>query len=376
MISDEIGFASSIDEIVLHDCRLAMNRPVLGARQHHVSREVLIVELKCNGISGFGEVSTLGLPSYSPEWTSGSKRLLEEILIPDLLRIGSISFDSLDWLVGNGASRFGLESALADLLAKSSGLGMVQFLSELFSSDQYLVEKRSFFGATVGALSGWENAISEAKCLTSMGATRIKIKVDPNSIRVAPWRSLANLDAELIFDFNGSIPRTQLDILNQFPSEYQIEEPSSQIALVEFGTLYEPWANRIVLDESANSLGMIQLLHQLNSEFSFVVKPFRIGSLIVMNDLCCYLGSENIGCYLGGMFETSIGRRMLLSLSTHSCFSATGDMGPSSWYYLNDVGNAVNPVGEETYLSGDFALGIDVDQLDNHICGEDCRVFR
>jgi len=358
----------------VHSFNLDLVTPVLGARQSHSSRSVAIVELYADGLSGFGEVVSLNRPNYSHEWAQGSAVLLRELILPDLLERREVNLHSLDWLVGNGGARFAIECAAMDLQAKRTGIGLTDFLRSMFGPNSYQSSKEIVFGVAIGTKSGWHDALSEMARAISNGVRRVKFKVDFDRVCEfidSPF-SIDNVD--MTFDFNGSLNRADLAVLPQLNGTALsfVEEPSTDLGLIEYVRLAESVGMPIFLDESADSRAVINDLANVDTGLGFVVKPVRFGSVLWLHDTLEMLATRGVRCYLGGMFESSIGRRFLLAFGSHRCFTEVGDMAPSSWYYSDDIKpHVVAQLGRNS-LNGSFSLGCDVKILENHVCGDQC----
>lgn len=373
-----ISPAVHVDEIILHECPLSLLRPVEGARQIHRSRRVGIVEVISEGISGFGEISVLESPTYSHEWRMASRLLLSEILIPRLYTLPTFDFTSLDWLVGNSATRFGLESALLDLLSKKEKLGLTEYLGLLFDTSSYDTGRRIYFGATVGAIGGWDNAKRELEGLVDKGVRRVKVKLNRERLLELDPHSLVNRGVEVGLDFNGSLTSGDLKLLRSFDKEgiAFFEEPVSDLGFPGQGKLATVFSTKVLLDESIDCPSIMKNLGFLNNQFGFVIKPFRFGSVVLFHSVLEKLADSKLSCYLGGMFESAIGRRNLLAFSSHRCFNMVGDMAPSDWYYESDIGPPVvaqGPSGD--FLLPQFRLGNDVPSMFDHKCNRSCTSY-
>jgi len=363
-----------IDHAVLHACDVHLISDVQGARQNHSGRRVSIVELGSGGLVGFGEVPVLDLPNYSSEWSHGSDHLLRRLLLPQVLEQREVGFESFGWLVGNGACRFALECAILDLLAKGAGIGITDYLAVLFESDSYLSTRKLGFGVSIGTLGGYDNALSEIARAVQQGVCRIKLKVNKNRAFEFVERVFDFSPLEVVLDFNGSLSRDDLGSITGL--EYKglsfFEEPTSDLGLIGYLELSRSLKPRIFLDETTSSPAVVNDLQYFADGLGFVVKPFRFGSLFSLHRTLEMLAELDIPCYAGGMFESSIGRRFLLAIASHRCFTETGDMAPSAWYYDCDLGPSLLPGEGENFLSPEFSFGSDVVAIENHVCTNDC----
>ncbi|TAN21583.1 MAG: hypothetical protein EPN30_09445 [Actinomycetota bacterium] len=363
-----------IDYAALHACEVHLISDVEGSHQHHSGRRVSIVELGSDGLVGFGEVVGLDLPNYSSEWSRGSDYLLRRLILPEIIERRQVGFHSLDWLVGNGASRFALECAILDLLAKRAGKGITDYLAVLFESDSYLPSRKLSFGVSIGTLSGYASALSEIERASRQGVRRIKLKVNKNRALEFIDKAFDFDPLEVVLDFNGSLSPDDLGLMRELENRGLsfVEEPTSNLGLIGYGELSRSFDIRIFLDETASSQAVVNDLPYFADGLGFVVKPYRFGSLFSLHRALEVLAEHGIACYAGGMFEASIGRRFLLAFASHRCFTETGDMAPSGWYYDRDLGPPVIPGEGENFLSPQFEFGTDVAAIEGHSCTNEC----
>lgn len=371
-----IGEKFQIEWSKLHFEAGELVRPVVGSRQNHARRRIALIEFHSQGVSGFGELPVLEIPSYSSEWFGGCSRLLGEVLLPALTQKGTVDFTSLDWLVGHGACRFAIESALADLGAKLNGIGITEYLSALFGSQYYQANRQLYFGASISAIRDWRSTLSEVNNLVSQGLKRVKFKVDSNWLSTVDFAALPSELSEVILDFNGSLNRPQLELLTEVPEHVYIEEPSSNLDTGELCSLARRLNRTVILDESSQRVFGPERISQFGSNLAIAMKPFRIGSLVLIDGYLTQLAESKLPAYLGGMFESDVGRRMLIALGSHKGFTLIGDMGPSQWYYAESLTGSIDRNSGQNFLVPDFGFGIDISELSHHKCDSQCSTIR
>jgi O-succinylbenzoate synthase len=208
----------------------------------------------------------------------------------------------------------------------------------------------------------------------SSGVRRVKFKVDFDRLCQFIDSPFVIDKVDVAFDFNGSLNRADLGVLPHLDGTALsfVEEPSTDLGLMEYVGLAESVGKPIFLDESAESRAVINDIAHVDTGLGIVVKPARFGSVLWLHDTLEMLATRGVRCYLGGMFESSIGRRFLLAFGSHRCFTEVGDMAPSSWYYSDDIEPHVVAQVDRYSLNGSFSLGCDVKILENHVCGDQC----
>ena len=363
--------------LMLHSFKLDFASPVTGARQRHSQRLSLIVEIQLDGQSGFGEVSSLDIPNYFHEWSSGSRHLMSSLIFPRIMNTGGLDFNTLDWLVGNGATRFAIECALLDLHAKRAGVGLTEFMNHIFETEAYDVGAKMPFGVAVGAVGGLAEASARMETASSIGVRRVKIKVDGTDGIEVGKLDFRKYPLDIALDFNGSLSRQNVSLLADIDHVGLcfIEEPSAELDLAGYQRLAEDLQTRIFLDETTELLRIPYGIRGLGTALGIAVKPFRFGSVFRLNEALEILQRNSSPSYLGGVFESSIGRRYLMAFGAHKCFTDVGDMAPSNWYFVNDIKPALVAPRGQAYLRSDFHLGSDVMELLGHECGADCVSF-
>ncbi|MDA8271072.1 MAG: hypothetical protein M0Z39_06665, partial [Actinomycetota bacterium] len=283
----------------------------------------------------------------------------------------AIDFHSLDWLVGNGSSRFAVESALLDLHAKRANVGITDFLGSMLETDSYRKSRKLYFGVAIGTIGGWSDALGEVDRAAKKSVRRVKFKVDRTRAQEFVSGEFEIDQVEVVLDFNGSLHADELGLLKDLdPMGLSfIEEPSLELGLAGYKELAVSLETRLFLDETTDSRTAII---DMKSGIGVVVKPFRFGSIFLLHNTLELLAKRGMPCYLGGMFESSVGRRFLLAFGSHRCFTDVGDMAPSSWYFSRDIEPDICARAGSDYLTGDFDFGTDLIQLLGHKCTQAC----
>ena len=142
------------------------------------------------------------------------------------------------------------------------------------------------------------------------------------------------------FDANGSFYEKDLDAFAYFANTYQtvIEQPFPpdrfdvlQKAKKRFPTL------QICADEEVKHLGDVMKLHQLKAIDEVNLKIGRVGGITNSIEILNYCEAQGISCWIGGMFETGIGRLANLELASYLPNAKAHDLSPSARYFQEDM---------------------------------------
>jgi len=189
-------------------------------------------------------------------------------------------------------------------------------------------------------------AIAEAEML---GYTRLKFKINPTYTNEFVFNNLENCTHDnLSFDANGSFTESDFGILAQFSDlGYMVEQPFAPGSSY-LKNQFEDNDKRIhvCLDEEIETLG--QLIEQESNCDELNIKPGRIGGLCNTIEMIEYCFANNISAWIGGMFETGIGRAQNLQIASFLVDAVAHDQSPSNRYFTKDV--LVNPIEMENGL--------------------------
>ena len=116
-----------------------------------------------------------------------------------------------------------------------------------------------------------------------------------------------------------------------------IEQPLGTTDFYEHAILQKQIETPICLDENIRSLGDVKLAHHLNSAKVINLKIPRVGGLSEALDILDYCQQNQLDVWLGGMFESGVGRSLNLILATHPYFTFPGDLSASNRYYKEDT---------------------------------------
>ena len=91
----------------------------------------------------------------------------------------------------------------------------------------------------------------------------------------------------------------------------------------------------VCFDEEIETLG--QLIDQKKNQSELNIKPGRVGGLYATIEMMEYCFHNKIPAWIGGMFETGIGRAQNLQIASFLIMAPAHDQSPSNRYFKKDV---------------------------------------
>jgi O-succinylbenzoate synthase len=182
----------------------------------------------------------------------------------------------------------------------------------------------------------WETATAAVEA----GYQHLKLKVrhgwDVEPIAVV--RTVSGV-ATLGVDANGAYRADDIESLRALDAQQLafIEQPTGIDALDAHAELASLLATPVALDEDVTSFGAIRLIAHLGSADCVVIKSGRFGSLDRAHLAATLARRLGLRCWLGGMYETGIGRAANLALAACECFDLPVDWSASDRYWDRDL---------------------------------------
>lgn len=339
---------------------LPMRVPVGTAVGIHRSRPLLLVHLRCRVpatgavVDGWGECAALADTTYDAEDVDNAWDTLGGILLPGLgsgtRSLGGLlhSLGALQRLAGLAPDRplafAALEAAVADAHLRAAGSSFAGLLG--VSGGEVAP------GAVVGTAPSPDELVAAVAAVAAEGYVRVKVKIGPGA-DVAMVAALADWVASASADRAGpstNVPRIQVDANGAYgPDDIDlvaaldpygllcIEQPFARDDLASHRALAERITTPVCLDESLN--GTVSVIGAVDSGACSVVcvKPARLGGIGNALDVVEWCGAAGVPWWIGGMFESGVGRRVTTALAALPGRSLPGDLAPPSSYLAVDL---------------------------------------
>ena len=348
-----------IEQIELRHISMRLVAPFetsFGVEEDH---EGLIVTLRDDGITGWGEVVASHAPGYSAETAKTEWHILHDFIIPSIIGKEFADVELLekayDSVRGHPMAKAGIQLALYDLLAKAQNVSLQKMFGG--SGDKVKV------GVSVGIQPTTEKLVERVGLYLKDGYRRIKMKIKPGrdvqdakAVRAAFPDILLQVDANSAYTLDDVKTIKAMDDLNLL----LIEQPLSEDDIFDHAKLQPQLKTAICLDESILTARHARWAHELGACKIINIKPGRVGGYreaIRVHDYCASVG---IPVWCGGMLETGIGRAANIALASLPNFKLPGDISASDRYWKEDIVGPAFTLNKDGTLSVPTAPGIGV----------------
>jgi O-succinylbenzoate synthase len=323
-------------EIRLHWIQIPLHEPFRISSGAVAVKDAILIELRSDAATGWGEASPMAGAFYSAETPEGTWEFLLKQLVPAFLDHPELDpqqcFDRLADFPGQPFAKAGLEGAVWDLHAQECGQPLWKLLG---GAPRPLAS-----GAAIGLMPTVEDLLNRVARFLGEGYRRIKIKIEPGQdvelVRAIRAR-FGNIP--LMVDANAAYRREHFAVFEDLDRYglMMIEQPLAREALEEHAELQRRLKTPICLDESAESLEAIRRIIHLGSGRILNIKVQRMGGLWPARQAHDAAQAAGIPCWLGTMPELGIASAQGLHLGTLPNFTYPTDVEASARWYAGDV---------------------------------------
>jgi O-succinylbenzoate synthase len=340
------GFHVKIEALVLRHLRMPLKSPFETSFGREVDRDCVLLELRGEGLVGYGECVASSFPGYNYETVGTAWHIITEFIAPKILLADIAEPGQFPALVagvrGHNLAKAGVEMALWDVFGKAVG----KSLAEMLGGRQSRVQ----VGVSVGIQSSPSTLVDVVRRYIDEGYGRIKLKIKPGrdvadaqAVRTAFPDVRLQVDANSAFTLDSSESLRPLDELGLL----LIEQPLPEDDIWDHRRLQRTFKTAICLDESILSARHARYAIEMGACRIINIKAGRVGGLteaIAVHDYC---REHQVPVWCGGMLETGVGRASNLALASLPGFTLPGDISASDRYYAKDI------------TEGTFALNAD-----------------
>lgn len=301
-------------------------------------REMVIVTLLADGLTGYGEAPVAARPHFSAETDVTARHVLLDFILPAI--VGREIAGAADlrarfaWVRGHNMARAAVEAAFCDLVAKAKK----ESLAQMFGAEARSIEVGVSLG--IPEAGGAGALVEEVARRTAEGYRRVKIKVKPGFDQGPLEAVRARFpDLALAADANGAYrpeDAARLAALDGVGLLF-LEQPLSPDDLVRHAALAPALATPLCLDESLKTPEDVEAAAALGACAIVNLKPARVGgpaAALAVRDIAAARG---LGLWCGGMLETGIGRALNVALAASGGFTMPGDLSASDRYWEEDL---------------------------------------
>ncbi len=327
----------SLEVLTLEVVAIPLLEPFRSAIGERRQRRALFVRwTDRDGCWGIGECSCRPDPYFNGEFLEGAVCVLRDHLFPRLAARGSVGelTESVRRVRGWNFTVSALLDAAFDLIRRKGHPDPLQRWRSPGS-------RRVPVGISLPLFDAPEQAVQRVGRALEAGYRRVKLKVSPAmKASTAEAVRAAFPSLHLGLDANGSLG----------PSDYALIERLADLRPRLFEQPFAPdridWSAelkrrrpdlRVCLDESIGGLGDLIVAHRMQALDELNLKPGRVGGVQEAVALVEYCESRQIPVWVGGMFETGVGRMANLRLAARLPGAEAHDLSPSRRYFAVDV---------------------------------------
>jgi len=322
---------------VLHRVSVPFVEPFRISNGVVATKDSILIEVKAeDGVVGWGESSPMSGSFYSSATPDSAWQMLTKELIPRMLEFGIVKpcelYQHLRWMPGDAFAKAGVEGALWDLYANSSGMSLCELLG---------IRNRPIpSGVAIGIFNTIDELLERVRRYVEQGYRRVKIKIEPGW-DIEPVAAVREEfpDVPLMVDANAAYTLNETKIFSELDrfGLMMIEQPLAADAIDQSVELQANLNTPLCADESAESLSHVARLVEKQAARIINIKIQRVGGLseaLLMLDTARNAGLQ---CWVGTMPELGIASAQGLNLAMHNGFTFPTDIESSTRWYIDDV---------------------------------------
>ncbi|MBO4304036.1 MAG: o-succinylbenzoate synthase [Lentisphaeria bacterium] len=329
-----------IDRITMYRVCNPIKHPYTTSFGTQKAFNSLVVKMESEGFTGWGESAPWGCPAFSPYWDKGCFLLGKEFIVPKILHkeIGTPGElqKILEPIRGNEFAKGAFDVAFWDLWSRQQGITLKKAIGG--------TKEKAEIGYCFGVLKTFDELIAGIDRVTKMGYPRVKLKFCPtwecemlDAVRSVYPRLTIHIDC------NSAYTLQDLDMLKKL-DKYDlamIEQPLMHNDLIDHATLQKKIGTPICLDESICSLQDARQAIEIGACKFINIKYARVGGITPSLDIHALCGEKGIGCWMGGMGESSLGTTVVANLATLPYVNYPSDISPADKFYVENLGKPV-----------------------------------
>jgi o-succinylbenzoate synthase len=325
-----------IDAIFLRELHIPLVKPFETSFSVTTDRRILLVELKAEGFTGWGECTAGEHPYYSYETIDTAWHMLLQELGPALAsaepeHAGKVP-GILKQVRGHRMAKAALENSVWDLEAQMQNIP----LAELLGGVREVIP----CGVSIGIQPSIDKLLAEIEKELAAGYQRIKLKCKPGwdtevfeAVRNRWPDIMLSCDANSAYRLRDADRIVTWDAFNML----MIEQPLWADDFYYHSMLQKRLNTAICLDESIHNRRDTLAAIEMESCRIINIKSGRVGGLGEAVAVHNAAQERGIPVWCGGMLETGIGRSHNIALSSLENFRLPGDVSASKRYWKDDI---------------------------------------
>lgn len=359
--------AINIERVTLRQIELPLLHFFETSFGRTYKRDIILVEVQADGISGWGEVTAGENPFYNEEWTDSAWPLVRDYAAPRVLHRTLTSADDTNALTGHirghNMARGGLEAAIWDLEARQLCIPLWQHIGGG-------ARRQIPCGVSIGIQDSAEQLLEKIALELAAGYQRIKMKIKPGwDVEIVRQVRERFPNIRLMVDANSAYTLADVPLLKQLDAFHlmMIEQPLAHDEILDHVTLQRALETPICLDECLRSAHQTEQALRLGAGRIVNIKLGRVGGFHEAKLVHNVAQRAGVPVWCGGMLEAGIGRAHNIALATLPNFVLPGDISASSRYWARDIIEPAVTVSEQGTIAirdePGFGYAIDHDFL-------------
>jgi o-succinylbenzoate synthase len=325
-----------IDEIILREIGIRLKGPFETSFGTISGRRIALIEVRCEGVSGWGEVTAAEGPFYNSETTDTAWTVLCQFVAPLVLgkniKTASEVMPLLAPVRGHEMAKAALETALWDVEARQKGLPLWKLIGG--------TRPEIACGVSLGIRRDTQELIAAVEKELKDGYQRVKIKIKPGKDLdfVAEVRKQFP-KTRLMADANSAYRLADAEFLQRFDALdlMMIEQPLEWDDMYHHSKLQPLLKTPICLDECIHNPDHAEAALSMGACRIINIKLGRVGGHAHAKQIEEFCRSRGAPVWCGGMLETGIGRAHNIAISTLPGFVLPGDVSASQRYWDEDL---------------------------------------
>ena len=325
-----------IDSLVLRELSMSLVHPFATSFGETRERRVLLVEVRSEGLSGWGECTAGEHPYFNEESTDTAWITILQELVPLLMAVEEPSGGKCPQIFravrGHRMAKAAVENALWDLEAQMAEIPLHALLGG--------TRETLACGVSIGIQPSLEKLMEKVETAIGQGYQRIKLKCKPGwdlqmfeAVRKRWPEIMLSCDANSAYRLRDADHLVSFD---QFKL-LMIEQPLWADDFYFHAMLQQRLDTAICLDESIRNRRDALAAIEMESCRIINIKLGRVGGFSEAIAIHNATQERGIPVWCGGMLESGIGRSHNIAMSTLQNFSLPGDVSASSRYWAEDI---------------------------------------
>jgi len=325
-----------VEAITLREIQMPLVHFFETSFQRTYNRRILLIALRCDGVTTWGECVAAEDPYYSEESIETAWYVISKYLGPAILgRELASACDCVPLFARvreHRMAKAALENALWVAEAEQKNIPLWKLLGGTL--------REIPCGVSIGIQDSIEQLLEKIEGELAAGYQRIKVKIKPGwdgnvieRIRVRWPKILLSCDANSAYRLEDSAHLRKLDAFGLL----MIEQPLWSDDIYSHAKLQKQLKTALCLDESIRTARDAEVAAELGACRIVNIKVGRMGGFseaIAAHDVCRRAG---IPVWCGGMLESGVGRVQNIALSTLENFKLPGDVSASKRYWKEDI---------------------------------------